>query len=239
MKRVKILILLFMVLVLSGCNINYDVNIKASKNDKNQVLEEIIFNFDNSEISVNNISNYVTETFKNYQNLGMLKDYKLKKDIGKKNSKIIIYKKYSSLEEYVNSNEALQYAFKNVNYIDNYGDKGLNTTDKYIGQEIFNNEVSENIIDNIKITYHFQNEILENNADIYDKSNNTLTWNLDKTRKDANITFQYSNSKKYDIIIKDYIKQNYIYLLLLVGIIVAAIVSIYLIRKKSFLSNEI
>ena len=237
MKKYKVLFLIVFMFILSGCNINYSVNIKSN----GKVEEKFVMTFDEKDVDSHNPKALINDTIKTYKENGMYKDYSFKVNLSGKNSTITAYRKYNSLNEYISKSELLPSIFEKTSYIDDYGIKGLITTGEYYYDALFDKTmvtVDEPTIENVDINIHSQFDLLENNASNID-DNNTMHWNINDENKTFSINFKYNNSKRYDIIIKDYLKENWISIIIVGLVIVSIIIVINYIKNQDKLNNKI
>ena len=233
MKKYKLILLIVFMFILSGCNINYNVDIRSN----GKVIEKFVMTFDESDIESNFPKSFIEDKIKTYKENGMYKEYNFEINLSGKNSKLIAYRNFNSLDEYVSKSEILPIAFEKTISISNYGIKGIQTVGEYYHDVLFDSVDSESI-ENIDINVHSQFEILENNALNID-DNNTMHFNINEENKNFYIDFKFNNSKRYDIIIKDYLKENWISIIIVGFIIISVIIVIKFIRNQNKLNNKI
>ena len=236
MKKFKFVFLLVLLLILSGCKANYSVTLKSD----GQVHEKLVMSFDSSKIEVNDKEAFIEDTIKSYKDNNMYTEYKIKYDVGKKTTTITATRKYSSMAEYITNSKFLPSIFEKTVYIDNFGEYGMQTQGEYYYDAIYDVSVAdEPLFDTIDIDIHSQLEIIDSNADKFDKNSNTLHWNINKDKKVFSINFKYNNSKKYDIIIKDYLKNNWTSYVAILGIVIVVIIIVRFIKKQDKINNKI
>ena len=236
MKKFKIVILLSLLFILTGCRANYSVSI----NSDGKVTEKFVISIDTSSIEANDPKALIDNTIKTYKNNGMYTDYKIESNVGKKKSTITATRRYNSVSDYVNKSSLLPSLFEKTFYIDNNGEYGIETTGKYYYDAIYDTSiVDEPLFDTIDINIHSQLNITDSNAEKFDKNSNTLHWTIDKDKKIFSINFKYNNSKKYDIIIKDYLKNNWFSYLVIIIIITGVVAIVRFIKKQNKLNNKI
>lgn len=178
MTRKKLLLLIIMLLSLTGCTFEYNVEIST-----NSIKEDNIVYIDNS--NKNNIKEKVEELVNNYtgptNSLGMYEQAIVEKN----NNFGMSYKKeYSDIEDYNNS---LSFSLCYDNY------KLIKEKDKIIisTSERFNcfNKYKE--LDDVTINIKSKLDVLSSNADTVD--DNTYTWYINKgnaNNKNINIVFK-------------------------------------------------
>lgn len=236
MKKYKLLILIGLLVFISGCKANYNVNIYSN----GKVEEQLIMTFDSNEVDSHDPGALIDDTIRTYKKNNMYVYYNIKKNISGNNSTITATRKYSSIDDYINNSELLPILFEKTLYINDYGIKGLQTSGEFYYDAIFDKSVAEeSLFDDIDINVHSQFELLENNALDVDKSSNTLHWNINNQNKTFSMNFKFNNSKRYDIIIKDYLKENWISLVVVAAIVLVVIIVINFIKKQDKLNNKI
>ncbi len=236
MKKYKILILMVLLVFISGCKANYNVNIYSN----GKVEEQLVIIFDSNSVESHNPGALIDDTIKTYKENNMYTNYSIKKDINGSKSTITATRKYSSLDSYINDSELLPVLFEKTVYVDDFGIKGLQTIGEFYYDAVFDTSVADDpMLDNIDIKIHSQLELLENNASRVDKDNNDLYWNINNQNKTFSMNFKFNNSKRYDIIIKDYLKENWISLVVVAAIVLVVIIVIKFIKKQDKLNNKI
>ena len=235
MNKYKLIVIIFILILFTGCNANYSVNIRSD----GKVEEKLTMSFDTNLIEADDKNKFILDQIKNRRDNNMLVDYSIKKDIKSNKSTITAKRIYKSLSDYIEKSEFLPILFEKTSYIDDYGIKGLQTTGEFYYDNIFDMSVSdEPTFDNIDIKVHSQFKLLENNASSID-SDNTMHWNINSENKIFSLNFKYNNSKRYDISIKDYLKENYMSIIVLVILIVSVGIFIRFVIKQNKLTNKI
>ena len=191
-NKVKILILVLLTTLVSGCTANYDVKISLD----GSVKENIELNENKNRI----ISDFTKKKFEdyveNYLELNELdntiNDYKLL--IGDEKAGVRIDRKYDDINEYINTSPAIPFVFKKVK---------IRTKDEMIilksvetGYELVykDNQGVLNYTDST-ITLSLPYEVISSNADHVDEETNTYTWNFDENFD--GIEIKYNPNKKY------------------------------------------
>ncbi|MDD4643923.1 MAG: hypothetical protein PHW90_02760 [Bacilli bacterium] len=237
MKKMKLLILLFIPIMITGCSVDYDVLI----NTKKEVVETIKFIRKNDDILTFNdsINIYLSSLIDSYKREPSLTNYRFNKKQGNIYSYILLNRRHESLEGYKQT-PLFQYLFEDANIIKN----DEYTIFKTVGEYYYNNLYGESEgidpnfhIEGVNIKFKFYNNIIESNADDFDKKTNTLTWNLTANDLEKYIYFKIGNQKKYDIIVMDFVIKNQGKIIgILIATVLLSIVSIYLyfkVRKGS------
>lgn len=236
MKKFKVLVLFIMIFILSGCTLDYNTTI----NSDGTVKENVIITFDNNEIDSSiNINDYLDERMNSITSDPTYSMYTAKKNIGKENSSITFTRKYSSLLDY-KSSPILQIGFNEVVISDEIDGTSFKTIGNYNKNDVFGADTEpEPTFDKVTIKYKFMNDITNYNSTIFDKDENTITYELTEKTDEFYMQFKCNNSKRYDIIIKEYLKDNIVGIIISALLIVTVIVIISVIRKKSLESNRI
>ena len=235
MKKYKLMILISILVLITGCNADYTVNIRSD----GKVEEKLIMSFDSSIIEADDKNKFINDQIKNYKDNSVYTDYSIKKNIKGNNSTIIAKRTYNSIQDYINNSELLPRLFEKTLYIDDYGVKGLQTTGEFYYDNVFDTTISDDqLFDNINIKIHSQFKLLENNSSNID-SNNTMYWTINNENKTFSLNFKYNNSKRYDIIIKDYLKENYGSIIIVIVILIAIGIFINFVKKQNKLTNKI
>ena len=231
----KLLILLISVLIFTGCSVDYDIVIT----DKEQVNEKIVVSVSNDYAlkkadSVDEFLGYYSSMYeggKNSPNLSI----KTKK--GKVISKFIATNSFANLNDYVNS----------TSFLTMFSDASIERVGDYVTFKTSNNEYlkllnSNEFIDeefyyeDFKINIKFYNKVTSSNADSIDEKNNIYTWDITKNNPKEFITFRFSSEKRYDIIIKDWLIDNLLPIVIIgTLIVVALLIGLYIaiVRKKN------
>ena len=234
----KKIFIFFVILLLTGCNVQYDLTIT----NKEEVREKFYVFIDNNTIDNSNMSK--DEYLDYYSNLYLqnsgYENYKVDTKKGKDISSFIVTRNYENLNDYITS-----VSFKNMFYnatierIGNY--TSFETSKNQFLESIKNNEiVSEDMKKNTyTINIKFYNQVVNHNADEVDEKNNIYTWIVNKDTTKNTLYFKIGPKVRYDVMILDYI-QNNLLLLSIIGIIILFILITFLyIFIKIKKNNEI
>lgn len=228
----KILILCSLLFLVTGCSIKYDLRIDSNLSVKetitikenNDVLK--IYNSDLKKIPKDRISEY--------KNVDGFKQMNLEKEIFENNQTGgIVSANYTSLKDYKKSGTVLS-LFSNISITDLGNTTNVQITD-YNSQSFFEPEDTNTSMENIEVNIRFHNKIIDSNAKTYDEKTNTYTWLLTSDISSGNILFSIdNNSKRYDIIIQDFLNDNK-YTLIIMGIILAIA---FITFSKYYINNK-
>ena len=232
------IIILLIILFLTGCDVKYNLVI----NNKQEVSEKIYVYVDKTTIDESNMS--IDEYLDYYSNLYLenegYKDFKITTKKNDNSGYFIIKNNYNSLNDYISS-----YSFKNMFNTATIETIGKYTTFKTTVNSYLENLKNDELVNdkmknyNYTIKIKFYNEIVNNNADEVDEKNNVYTWYVNKDTTKEYIEFKIGPKVRYDIMIFDYIQNNYVVIgvvsLILISIIICGL-SIVVKAKKN---NEI
>lgn len=235
MKKYKLIFLTIILVILTGCTARYDVTIKSN----GKVEEKIVIYFDSQNVDSNNVDLLIKDTLKTYRENGMYVNYKVTKDVNKGKSSITATRTYKSMSDYVNSSELLPILFEKTLYIDDYGIKGLQTTGEYYYDALFDTDIAdEPQFESIDVNIQSHFGIVETNA-LKTDEDNIMHWLLNQENKKNSISFKYNNSKRYDIIIKEYLKKNWFSMIVVLAIIVSVLMIVAYIKNQDRQNNKI
>lgn len=185
MRKIKILLLLLVILLFTGCTGKYDVSINDDLSvDENLYLElpnvdyeKTLSIFKKNNIDKENYSVFVSS-----------------------DSVIIKYKdSFKSIDDYILSSKVyhqlvdeIQYT-RNDNYIDIYIDEKL----KLKSEEEIGLIGNSNDIDSLDINLELPFKVLNNNSDSFNK--NTYTWNIENGDVDKKIFIQFNPNRSNNL----------------------------------------
>lgn len=235
MKKL-IFIFLICLIVLTGCNVKYNSVIYS----KNKIVENIEINIPNSYFDVTS-KEEIEEEVKAIKTNPIFKKYKIISKQKKDNVIINFSKKYNSLSEYSKS-IFYKELFESVTVIENELYSFFETVGDYYHDKIYGSSLPEAEFDsndtklkNITVKIQLMNKVLETNADKKNEKDNIYTWQLKPGRMEKSIFLKFSHKKRYDVLIKTFIKENIILFILIVSIsILIAIILLYYIFKSNW-----
>lgn len=189
MKKVKFILIIMGIFILSGCTVNESISIDSS----NRVKENITILEDNNSLSSNDSVNVVNQILNKYKSALNLRKYEWKIVKEDEATGANLVNNYENICDFVDNTVFSQYLYKKINCIEEDDYYELSS----YGENIFYCESCSdwprisNI--NLKITLPVKAE--EDNAD--GVNNNTYTWVFDKnTSKSKSI---YIKINKEDI----------------------------------------
>ena len=223
-KKLKIILLVFSLFLFSGCTIDYNIKIKAN----NKIEENILLNATNTTQLKNSELNKYYNKIYNY----LLKDYDYKFSLKDNKVDLKLNKKTNNLNDFITKSNIIL-IYDNYELTTNEG----KTTFRNVGlsnfQSLFdyadqNNNPNTELVDKININITFENIVVENNADSYNKKTNTYTWIYTRDTKIKNIKFVFGEEKfkkQYKINKNITIYGSIIVVILITGISTVLIIS--------------
>lgn len=216
MKKIKFLILILFIIVLTGCKGDYNLTVNKDLSLK----EEINF-------SIDNVDDAYDKTYKLFESNEV--DDSLY-SISQTDDYINIHyvEEFSSFEDYILNSKFYTMIFGNEDFkkdnksIYYKGLANLKLDDNSTGSNLNNSYYITDM--NINLTIPFV--IKDNNADKV--NGNTLTWKLDEEDTYKNINFSF-----------DYLKKNNLYLIIIILCVGAVIGSIILFARKYLKERKI
>lgn len=177
--KIKRILLVLLVFLLTGCSATYNINLKANSNV-----------YENAVIKINDTEDNYSRILKLIENYNIsTKNYKISRD--SENIVITYDKKYNSVESYVLNSFLYKQIFNDIQV-----DKKISNTTLETEANFNNNNISinkDNIIniESMKINLISDLPILKENSDI--KDGNKYTWTYNGNQKQKKISVSYSN----------------------------------------------
>ena len=228
----KVMILIIMLTFITGCTIKYDIRIDSNL----KVKETIRITEDNDILGIYNHDLKVIpkQRIDEYKNISGFRQLKLKKEIFQ-NDKTggIIEANYNSLDDYSKSGTFTS-LFNSLSVNESSSVATVTISDYNYSFFEFDEEGTQ--IDDVEVSIRFHNKVVSSNSKSYDKKTNTYTWVLGRNSNTKSITFEIDkNTKRWDIIIQDFINENLV-TIIITGIIlvVAGIIALrFYIRNRN------
>lgn len=215
-KTKKIFIFLF-AFFLTGCNINYNVLVDAEKH----VEEKIEMFVRNKDVTLydKDVTGYLINKINKYKRMEEYQPYQFYRKTGEESSSITLTRKFKSLKEYSKS-PILGNVYEFVVVEEDDNSISFKTTGDFYKVNIYGDYVDTvAFIEKITIKFKFYNNIIESNADNFDKKSNTLTWTIDVNDDEKHLYFRIGNDKRYDIILLDKLFKNINWIITVIGAI--------------------
>ena len=233
MKQIKSILILSIVFILSGCTINYNVEINEDKSIKENIEVFVPAGIINMYYD-DNIEGYYNDMYDTYKEEYEFTDYEKNINSSRANSHIKLDKSYCDIYSYFNSKH-FNVLFENVN-IQNINDEYIVKLSGY--KDMFNTYEDPNFsVEPFNITLKSKYIIKESNADIKNFLTGTYIWNFDKTIEDKTIEFTISDKTNY--FSKIFGNKILFYSMLIIIIIVVGLIVYGVLNNRLKKVNEI
>ncbi len=237
MKKYRFLLLIIFIYFLSGCSVEYNLIVTDDKHVIEEMLIIVDYRAYSDEKSAaerilgNELRSY--ENFSEYDNYEY--DYQLRGD----NFNIKITKKHETLEAYFAS-PLNKNAFQNLYYFEDEYFSIRNSGAIYdINQGISKDSLT--YIDDLKVNVRFYNQVAFANATKENSRTNTFTWLPDDNDviKFSEIEIDLLESKRYDVIILDYIFARFWWFIIIGGFGIISIGMLFVYAVNNLKRNRI
>ncbi|MDD2489697.1 MAG: hypothetical protein PHY26_00370 [Bacilli bacterium] len=229
MAKIKIIIISLLVILITGCRAEYHLNF-----DSNLNIEEIITMVDRNDTIINyapNVNAFIDIMLEDLETSGLVDNRDIKTNIGVNETTGIGTAHYNSFNEYIEDNILIDNIFESMNITKDNNIitvKFKSLTGKY---EIFIDDgLYAAFFDEAQLKIKIPFQVLNNNADYYEKETNTYVWeyNANVIAKDVDIVFDTKQPIKESIItsIKNLINNNGNFSLIMVIFILLFIIGI-------------
>ena len=224
-KKIKFLLLLLIVIVVSGCDAEYNITIHENL----AIEEKITFMEKNDAIYLytSSINGYIDSFIIQMGDQYSVDNYDVKKEIGDTVSGIEAVRPYNDFESLTENNILIGEIYDEMSMnIDDYNNLvELNFKSINKRYEIFYGDLhSDALLSNINIVIELPYEVVRSNADSIDKTKNRYTWYYDKdvAYKDVEIIFDKGKLVKnnfFDELLSSFKGGNYLTYLVIGGIV--------------------
>lgn len=229
MKCKKILLAIAVLFIMSGCSVKYEVEI--TKDFK--VKDKIELTEKNSKFITAGTTNklYISTMAGIYQENPRYSSYKIEEEYNESESGIIAVSEYKSLQDYQMNNGVKKTLFGFIVFKEEKNSVTFTATD-YRGDHFFQeNDRGEIGYDRVQVDIKLPFEVIDENADKYDKEKGIYTWIFDKTNTDKEIKLVFNkkiSTKKQAL---DLLK-HYWYLLTIIPIMGLIVLLIAIKHKR-------
>lgn len=208
----KICLVLFIIVFLTGCTLNYDIKIY----DDESVDEIFSLEINNSLFGndKNVIKAKIEKDIEDYKKNTLFEDYIFSYKIEDQTTKVFAEKKYINLASFYDS-YFIKRIFTNSNFIENNNLMNLNfrnydDTMFYGYRTESEGEIvlTDEDIQKFTINLYFERKILEHNSVEFNENENKYSWTYNPNQDYSNIEIVYTDEKRYDIIIRNLILKN-------------------------------
>lgn len=183
MKKIKIIFLMVLVLVISGCKIRSNVAVLPDGTTIEKVT--ITQTTKESSFSQKEFSDIIDAELENFETLIRYGDYKYKKVIDKKYFGVDVEKKYENICLYFQETLFNQYIYRHISCKEDEKFIVI-ANDTPILEETIEGSVSNPLdLSDVQLSITLPTKAAESNADI--EKENTYTWEFDNTPSGKNI----------------------------------------------------
>lgn len=183
MNKIKIVFLIVLITLVSGCKIRSNVNVLLD----GKVTENVTITESKEGLNLSNkgYSNYIDGELKNFKTLIKYGNYDYKQINDKNNFGVQFEKKYDSICSYFQDTLFNQYIYKHISCKENDGFIIIENDTPIL--ERYDEEGYSNPIDlsDVQLSISLPIRAAESNAD--NENKNTYTWNFDNTPSGKNI----------------------------------------------------
>ncbi|MBE6159642.1 MAG: hypothetical protein E7157_01185 [Lactobacillales bacterium] len=197
MKKHRLLALIISCLLLTGCTVDYNVEIK---ND-NTVNENIMLN--GQKVNSNKEFQKIKKEIKN-QISNTLNKYEYQYNIKNENNSVVVEINKNSNFEILLSNSLYNEFFEDYELFVNKGIKTFkNTGTNYLAELFVTKNYEQDLkvekeVDVLNVNIKFENIVTEHNADKYDEKTNTYTWIFTENDIQKTINFSYDTDQLFE-----------------------------------------
>lgn len=229
MKYKKILLIICMLFIMSGCSIKYELEINKDLN----INEKIYIKENNDTFTKVGTTNklYISTLTETYRNNDKYKTYEIKEEYNKEQSGIEATKKNKTLQDYQLNNGVKKTLFGFIVLKEEKNEVTLSATD-YRGEQFFVESNRGQIeYENVQVDIKLPFNVKEHNSDKYDEEKGIYTWYFDKTSKDKEIKLVFNKKISIKKQILNTIKQNW-YLFAIIPVLLLLILFIAIKHKR-------
>lgn len=187
MKKIKILILLVVLFILSGCSAQYEINFASD----GTITENLSLNVKNDDLNYyesNSVISYLNSYLDSYDNVLKFGGYDYNISSKKNNSIIKFDRKVDKLCEVIIKNPFYKYIYKDISCKEDKYYYTIENSSKLIMNEAYEGKEFNIKSLNLKLTLPVNAE--ENNADEVDGT--TYIWKYDENTKDKDFYIKIS-----------------------------------------------
>lgn len=209
MKRAKILVLLTILFILSGCTATYRITIDKTGN----IEEKVSFRESTFVLSTytNSISDYINEEFQNVIDDGRYNEYSMNTEISDGYGIGIGIKKYSDFNNFKNNSIIITEMFYNISITNNDNTTTIHMEPKSEFQYFEESEMYSSLLDAVDFEIYVPYSVVDGNYDSV--SDNVYKWHIDKNDELRIIDISYNK------VVNEFNK-NDIYIYIIVSIVI-------------------
>lgn len=218
----KVFLIFFLIFIITGCNVNYELNLENGK-----IEENIIMEFDKKDCNDERIEceTYINNTLNSLHSLDSYPEYSY--DYNENGNSIIVKLNYlyDSLEEWKEHN-VYETLFNEVLITKN--ELKLNG---------YAQDTERSIISNYSVTLHTDREVNVSNANSVDKARGIYKWEFASNSQNINIDIEFADINKASPI--NTMQDIFITVLIVIGILSLAGIIFLFVKLKIKNSNKI
>lgn len=229
MKYKKILLVICMLFIMSGCSIKYEIEITKDFN----INEKIYIKERNDTFTKVGTTNklYISTMAETYKNNDKFESYEIKEEYEKDKSGIKATKNNKSLQDYQLNNGVKKTLFGFIVLKEEKNQVTLSATD-FRGQQFFQESTRGEInYEEVEVDIELPFEVKEHNADKYDETKGLYTWNFNKTSKDKEIKLVFNKKISLKKQLLRTIKK-YWFIFSIIPLLLLAMLFIYIKHKR-------
>ena len=185
MKYLKKILFVFIIFILSGCSVEYNLYVNEDKTVSEKVIAEEKTNKLES-LTRTKGDQAITYIYNMYKREG--EDINLSNQSSKDTTKVLATAYHNNIEEY-----ASKFTSDVIKKADVTKSDGVVTLLLNQSQKLNNDESYSLIYDNIKVNINIPFKVIEHNADTV--TGNTYTWNISRNSDLKNIKISYDEEK--------------------------------------------
>jgi len=233
--KFKCLGLLVLIFIITGCNIDYELLITSDK----KYHEKIGFTINRNayEGDENEVRKVLEEEIEKYELFPEYQGYDYSYNIDSREITILIEKEHETFLEY-KSSPFYQQIYEGFFVVeDEYYDIETYGAIHDINRGIAN--TSPFFVNNLIVNIKSHNNVVSSNAHKENNGSNIYTWKFDHNRATDSIKLTLDYSKRYDIIILDFLMANLLIIIMTLILLVGALVTGFLYLRNYHLRNRI
>lgn len=229
MKYKRILLIISLLFIVSGCSVKYEIEITKDL----KVNEKLILTENNKTFIQNGTTNklYISTMAETYRNNDRYKSYEINEEYNKEQSGIEAAKKNSSLSDYQLNNGVKKTLFGFIVLKEEKNQVNFLATD-YRGERFFEEaDAAELKYEDVQVDIKLPFEVQEHNSDKYDEEKGIYTWYFNKNTKDKEIKLVFNKKISFKKQIIRLLKQNW-YLFMIIPVLLLLVLLIFIRHKR-------
>lgn len=229
MKYKRILLIISLLFIVSGCSVKYEIEITKDL----KVNEKLILTENNKTFIQNGTTNklYISTMAETYRNNDRYKSYEINEEYNKEQSGIEAAKKNSSLSDYQLNNGVKKTLFGFIVLKEEKNQVNFSATD-YRGESFFEEaDAAELKYEDVQVDIKLPFEVQEHNSDKYDEEKGIYTWYFNKNTKDKEIKLVFNKKISFKKQIIRLLKQNW-YLFMIIPVLLLLVLLIFIRHKR-------